>query len=103
MCLFANGFVVSTFIIASIFGYRFWSFLISIYATVVFVSLINFKQTLRIASLTVAVIMITGMAHPNIAPGLNSLSRLTESIIGIMIAIFFVWVFLPLHKRIGPG
>lgn len=91
---------ITSFIIASIFGYHFWSLLISIYLTVVCVSLVRLNQTIRIAVLTVLVIMIIGISDPSTPPLLNSLSRLTESIIGVLIAIVFVWAFSPVSRWI---
>ncbi len=91
---------IISLIVASIFGYHFWSFLVSIFLTIIFVSLINFKEAIRISALTVAVIMITGLSHPHISAWLNSLSRLAESTIGAVIAMIFVWLFSPLYRWI---
>jgi len=91
---------ITSFIIASVFGYHFWSFLISIYLTVVSVSLIKLKQAIRIAVLTVLVIMLIGIGNPTTPPLLNSSSRLIESTIGVLIAICFVWIFAPIYRWI---
>jgi len=86
-------------IVATLFGYGVGSLCLSIFLTIILVSLFRVKKTFRLACLTVSVIIVIGMVHPDIPPWMNAVSRLAESMIGAGVAVFFSWALLPLRKR----
>ncbi len=67
---------------------------ISVFCTIVICSLLNIKDSFRIAGLSTAVIIISDSQHPEINPWLFSLYRFLDSCIGIFVALAisrFLW------------
>lgn len=60
---------------------------ISVFCTIVICSLLNIKDSFRIAGLSTAVIIILGSHHPAISPWLFSFYRFLDSCIGIFVAL----------------
>lgn len=68
---------------------------ISIFFTIVICSLLNIKESFRIASLSTAVVIILGGLNPTINPWIFSLFRFLDSCIGILVAVFVAHVLWP--------
>ena len=86
-------------IVATFTGYHIWSLCVCIFLTVVAVKLCRIQSTLRIAGITVVVVMIIGMATPNVPAWQNSLMRVVESAMGITVGISIVWLCLPIRRK----
>ncbi|MBW2511045.1 MAG: FUSC family protein [Deltaproteobacteria bacterium] len=62
----------------------------SIFATVLLCHVVRIPDHARLASITVAVIMVTASLNPTITPILNAALRFSESCIGTALAVFAV-------------
>lgn len=72
-----------------------WSLALAIFSTVIICSIINIKDSVRIACLSTAVVMVLWGLKSNISPWLFSFYRLTDSTLGICIALFVAHVIWP--------
>lgn len=68
---------------------------VAIFFTIIICSLLNLKESFRIASLSTAVIIILVGLHPNLNPWEFSLFRFLDSCIGIAVAVFVAHVLWP--------
>lgn len=68
---------------------------ISIFFTIIICSILNIKDSFRIASLSTAVIIILGEHNPTVNPWVFSLFRFLDSCIGIIVAVFVAHVIWP--------
>lgn len=81
-------------------GYNIYAFGLAIIFAVSLSSLCSAKDTFRTACITLSVVYVVGLiTHPHIAPWLNCLTRLLESIIGGVITLIVAFCFYPLRKR----
>lgn len=88
--------------LTTLFGYQVWVLWISIFISVVLVSLANVHLAYRLTCVTVIVIIVVGMHSPELIPWKNALSRFFESVLGTTIAIAFSWIFYPIRHHLSP-
>lgn len=67
----------------------------SIFLTIIICSLLNLKESFRIACLSTAIIIIFGGLNPNMDPWVFSFFRFIDSCIGIFVAVFVAHVLWP--------
>jgi len=80
---------------ASLFGMGAFSLGVSIFLTVVILSALGLHDSLRIASLTVAFVMVLWGVKPDISPWAFGAYRLVDSCIGILVAVVVVHTLWP--------
>lgn len=68
---------------------------ISVFFTIVLCSLMNIKDSFRIAGLSAAIVIIMGGLQPSINPWLFSFYRFLDSCIGILVAVIIARVLWP--------
>ncbi len=68
---------------------------IGVFSTIIICSMLNIKESFRIASMSAAVIIILVGAKPTESPWLFSLYRFLDSCIGILTAVFVAQVLWP--------
>ena len=85
---------------STLFGYDFWVLLLSFFTVIVLISISQLHFAVGLAAATVLVIIAVGPSQTNLAPWLNATTRFLESALGILIAIFFSWLFHPIRKRL---
>lgn len=73
---------------------------IAVAATVVFCFILKMQESFRIASLSVAVIMILWQLKPNINPWMFSFYRFVDSVLGVAIAMIVVHLVWPSQAAI---
>lgn len=86
-------------LIATWLGYTVLALGVTMFATVLSLSLIKTKEAFRLACLTAEVVIIVGMVAQNVPPYLNALSRFIESGIGVALAILVTLLFYPIRKK----
>ncbi len=67
----------------------------ALFLTIVICSVLNLKESFRIASLSTAIIIIFGGLNPNLDPWAFSFFRFVDSCIGIIVAVFVAHVLWP--------
>lgn len=68
---------------------------LSIFFTIIICSILNLKESFRIASLSTAVIIILGEHNPAVNPWMFGFFRFIDSCIGIAVAVFVAHVIWP--------
>lgn len=81
-------------------GYYVYTFMVSLFLTVVGVSVCRMRNSYKVACITALVVLIIGaIQQAHLTPWLNALSRLCQSIIGIIVALIIDAIFYPIRKR----
>lgn len=83
--------------LASWLGYGVGSFMLTLLASVIIVSLLKKKVCFRTATVSVAIIYLFGYIQPNISIWWSCLGRFSESVTGIFIALIFLLIFHPVR------
>ena len=73
----------------------------SLLLTTMICSLFHVKNTVRLACLTVLIIVVVGMMKPSIPAYINAFSRFVESAIGAIIAILVSYSLISLRKKLN--
>ena len=92
---------LTSFIVASIFGYGLLALVSCMFVTIILLALLKLTKTYRLTCITIAVIIAIGMSNPTLPPWINSLSRFIESVLGAAIATVLVIIFLPLREMMN--
>jgi len=79
----------------SIFGSTVFTLGISVFLTVVICSMLNLKQSIRIACLSLSVVMILWGLRPEVSPWTFGLFRFLDSCLGILIAVVVAHALWP--------
>ncbi len=83
-------------------GYPLYSFAVSIFLTVILVGSLGIRDTYKVACITVCVVFVVGsMNQQGLAPWLNALSRLLESIVGMLVALTIDLLVYPVRRRLN--
>ena len=93
------GAVVST-VICKWWGYGYWQLIFSIMVSVYLMSLLGASNATRLGSTTAAVIVISGILHPEETAWLNALIRFLESVLGVSLAFIAVMLGEKLGIRV---
>lgn len=91
---------VTSYVFTSFMGYTIPALALCVLVTVMIISLLNIKTTVRLACLTATVIIIVGAISPTISPFMNAFSRFIESAIGSAFALIITVLFFPLRKKL---
>lgn len=81
----------------TLFGSHALSLGISIFLTIVICSLFNIKDSLRIACMSVAVVMLLWGLKPYVSPWVFGFYRFWDSCLGISVAVIIAHLVWPLH------
>lgn len=84
-----------------LFGSNPLSLAVSIFLTVIICSMMNIKDSVRIACLSVCIVLVLWGLRPTISPWSFALYRVIDSIMGIFIAVgvaHFIWPSQATHK-----
>lgn len=85
---FAGGFFID------ILGESYYSILVGVFCTVLLCSLFNLADSIRIAGLSTALIIVSAIAKPEVDPWSFAFFRFVDSCIGMSVAVFvsyFIW------------
>jgi uncharacterized membrane protein YgaE (UPF0421/DUF939 family) len=82
-------------------GYPIYVLALSLFVTVILVSLLHIQPTYKIACITVVVVFIVGALPQQhyVAPWLNALSRLVESLIGVVVSLIIDMAAYPIRQH----
>lgn len=81
-------------------GYSYYMFGISVFVTVFVCSMIGLREIIHVACITLIVVVAIGWWRQHeIVPWLNALSRLFESLIGIVVSLLLDLIFYPIRRR----
>lgn len=72
---------------------------VSVSFTIILCSILQIQESFRIATATVAVIMIVWQLNPEVSPWVFSMYRFIDSCFGILIAVGVAHTILPYHAR----
>ena len=94
------GAVVTCAFVYLFAGYFVYDFAVSIFFVILLVNFLGIGETYKVACITVIVVFVVGLiTQHKMAPWLNAVSRLLESVIGILLALLVDMIIYPLRKR----
>jgi uncharacterized membrane protein YgaE (UPF0421/DUF939 family) len=94
--------VIIPMICIYIFGYTVFAFGCSVFLTAIICYLIPWRETYHGALITVAVVVVVGKVLESTTPiWFNAVSRLAESIIGIVVTLFVVLCSYGIQRLLG--
>jgi len=79
----------------TIFGFHILTLGMSIFMTVIICSLMNINESIRIACMSTAVVMLLWELRPTVSPWTFGLFRFLDSTIGILVAVIVAHAFWP--------
>ena len=81
-------------------GYEIYAFAIAVFATILIVSLCGIRDAYKVACITLIVVFVVGWMKQNeITPWANALSRLCESVLGMIVSLIVDVAFYPLRRK----
>ena len=89
---------VVAYIYLEIFDFSIWGLTATVFVLAILCMLFRIPDNGRMATITLAIIMIVSKESPKMQPRLNGTLRFVESAVGVAIGVATIWAYEHIHK-----